>query len=52
MNKTLLKNGGGGGGKEFLLQWVKDPTAVAGRAAEGQVQSPAQCSGLKDLALP
>ena len=31
-------------------QWVKDPTAAAQVAEEAQVQSPAGCSGLKDLA--
>ena len=38
-------------GVPAVAQWVKDPTAVAQIAAEAKVQSPAQCSGLKDLAL-
>ena len=33
-------------------RWVKDPTAVAQGAAEVQVRSPAQHSGLKDPGLP
>ena len=35
-----------------LAQWVKNLTAVALVAVEAQVRSPAQCSGLKGLALP
>ena len=31
-----------------MVQWVKNLTAVAQVAVEAQVQSPAQCSGLKD----
>ena len=34
-----------------LAQWVKNPIAVAWVTTETQVQSSAQCSGLKDLAL-
>ena len=34
-----------------VAQWVENPTAVAWVATEVQVQSPAHCSGLKDLAL-
>ena len=34
-----------------MAQWVK-PTSVAQVATEAQDQSPAQRSGLKDLALP
>ena len=34
-----------------MLQWVKNLTAAAQAAVEVQVQSPAQRSGLKDLAL-
>ena len=34
-----------------MVQWVKDPSAVAWVAAEGRVQSLAQHSGLKDLML-
>lgn len=33
------------------MQWIKDPTAVAQVAAEAQVQSPTQGTGLRDLAL-
>ena len=33
-----------------MPQWVKNLTAVAQVAAEAQVKSPAQCSGLKDPA--
>ena len=32
-----------------MVQWVKNLTAVAQVAEEAQVQSPAQCSGLKGL---
>ena len=35
-----------------MAQWVKNLTAVAWVTVEVQVQSPAHCSGLKDLALP
>ena len=36
-----------------MAQWVKNPIAVAlSFAAEGWAQSPAQCSQLKDPALP
>ena len=35
-----------------VVQWVKNPTAAARVAAEAQIQSPAQGSGLKDLSLP
>ena len=35
-----------------VTQWVKSQTAVAWVAVEVWVQSPPQCSGLKDLALP
>ena len=38
-------------GVPAVAQWVKNPTAVAGIIAEVQVQSLAQHSGLKDLAL-
>ena len=31
-------------------QWVKNPNAAARVAVEVQVQCPAQCNGLKDLA--
>ena len=34
-----------------MVQWVKNPTAVAQFSAEAQVQSPAQRSGLKGPAL-
>ena len=34
-----------------MVQWVKNPTAVSGIAIEAQVPSPAQCSGLQDMAL-
>ena len=34
-----------------MAQWVQNPTAKAQVAAEAQVQSSAQSSGLKDLAL-
>ena len=34
-----------------VVPWVKNLTAVAPAAAETQVQSPAQHSSLKDLAL-
>ena len=33
-----------------MTQWVKNPTAVAQVVVEAWVRSPAQCSGLKDLA--
>ena len=39
-------------GVPAVLQWVKTPTAMAGVAAETQIQSLACHSGLKDLALP
>ena len=35
-----------------MAQWVKNPTEAAQVAAEMQVQSLAQCNGLKALALP
>ena len=35
-----------------MAQWVKNPTAAAQVAVEVQVQSLAQHSELKDLALP
>ena len=35
-----------------MIQWVKNPTAMAQITAEAQVQHPAQLSGLKDLVLP
>ena len=38
-------------GVPAMAQWVKNPTAAAQVAAEAQVQSPAQGSGLKDPAL-
>ena len=38
-------------GVATMTQWIKYPTAVAWVAAETWVQSPALCSGLKDLAL-
>ena len=34
-----------------MVQWVKNLTEVAQVAAEAQAPSPAQYSGLKDLAL-
>ena len=37
-------------GVPAALQWVKNPTAAAWVTAQMQVQSPAQQSGLKDLA--
>ena len=39
-------------GVPAVVQWVKNSTAAARVAAEMQVQVPAQCSGLKDQALP
>ena len=35
-----------------MVQWVKIPTAVAWVTAKVCVLSPAQCTGLKDPALP
>ena len=35
-----------------MAEWVKTPTAAAQVAEEARVQSPAQHSGLKHLALP
>ena len=35
----------------MVVQWVKDPTAVALVTAEAQVQSPAQHRGLKNSTL-
>ena len=35
-----------------MVQWAKNPTAVAQVTEEVQVRSPAQHSGLKDLTLP
>ena len=35
-----------------MVQWTKNPTAVAWVTADMQVQSPAQSSGLKDPVLP
>ena len=35
-----------------MAQWVKNLTAAARVAVEMQVQSLAQCTGFKDLALP
>ena len=35
-----------------VAQWVKNPAAAAPVTVKAQVQSPAGCSGLKDLALP
>ena len=35
-----------------MVQWAKNPTAVAWVAAEGLVRSLAWRSGLKDLVLP
>ena len=35
-----------------MVQWVQNPAAVAWIPVEGQVQSSAQCSGLKDPVLP
>ena len=35
-----------------MAKWVKNMTAVAGVAAEARAQSPAQHSGIKNLALP
>ena len=34
------------------VQCVKNPTAVAQAAVEAWIRAPAQCSGLKDPALP
>ena len=39
-------------GVPTVMQWVKNLTAVALVTAKAQVVSLAQCSGLKDLALP
>ena len=39
-------------GVPAVVQWVKNPTAVAQVAAGVQVQSLALHSGLKDLVLP
>ena len=39
-------------GVPAIAQSVKSPTAVAQVAVEVQFHSPAQCSGLKDVALP
>ena len=39
-------------GVPTLVQWVKNPTAVARVSEEAQVPSPAQHSGLKDPVLP
>ena len=39
------------GGVPTTVPWVKNTTAVAQVAAEGQVQSLAWCSALKDLVL-
>ena len=40
-------------GEEFLqlVHWVKNPAVAVWVAAEVWVQSPAQCSGLKGLAV-
>ena len=35
-----------------MMQWVENLTAAAWVTAEVQVQSPAQCNGLKDPVLP
>ena len=35
-----------------MVQWVKNPTAVAQVTAEVRVWSSVRCSGLKDPALP
>ena len=35
----------------MVVQWVKNSTAASWVAVKAQVQSPAQCSGLKDPAL-
>ena len=35
-----------------MVPWVKNLSAMSGIVAEGQVQSPAQHSGLRDLVLP
>ena len=34
-----------------MVQWAKNPTAVVQVSVELWIQSPAQCNGLKDLAL-
>ena len=39
-------------GVHTVAQWIKNLTAAAQVAVEAQVTSLAQCSGLKDLALP
>ena len=39
-------------GVPTVAQWDKNPTAAARVTTEVRVQSPAQDSGLKDLALP
>ena len=39
-------------GVPAVVQWIKDPTATAWVAEEVQVQSLAQCSGLKETVLP
>ena len=38
-------------GAPAVVQWVKNPSTVAPVAVGAWVRSPAQCSGLKDLAL-
>ena len=38
-------------GVPAVVQWVKNPTAVAQVSVEVVVQSPTHCSGLKDQAL-
>ena len=35
-----------------MVQWVKNPTAVAGVTVKVQVRSLARCSGLKDPVSP
>ena len=39
-------------GVPVVAQWVKNPAAVAQVSVDVQVQSSAQCSGLKDPELP
>ena len=39
-------------GVPTMVQWVKNPTAVAWVTVEAQVRPPALCSGLKDPTLP
>ena len=49
ITRSILKNTVEG--VSAVVQWVKNPTAVARVAAKAQVRSPAQHSGLKGLVL-